>query len=151
MYFVFFFLIFCIKKKVVTPHHLPKKRGALKSTLKISFIFLEARPVCGLSQIDRSHFRPIEILSDFKGYLTDRVSKRKKNKKLFSARVLHFFKQFSLLFVFFSLDRSNTSIFCHFPPQIFKGFCPQLQVRAKYPSFFQFIYIFHAFSSFFLN
>ena len=35
MYLVF--LIFCIKKYVATPYHLPKKRGALKSTPKIFF------------------------------------------------------------------------------------------------------------------
>ena len=37
-FFSFFFVyIYIKKKKVVTPHHLPKKRGALKSTQKISF------------------------------------------------------------------------------------------------------------------
>ena len=30
--FYLFFLIFLYKKQVVTPHHLPKKRGALKGT-----------------------------------------------------------------------------------------------------------------------
>ena len=33
----YFFLIFLYKKYVVTPHHLPKKRGALKCT-QISFL-----------------------------------------------------------------------------------------------------------------
>ena len=41
LYLVFFFFFFLLKKKVATPYHLPKKRGALKSTKKIS-LFLEA-------------------------------------------------------------------------------------------------------------
>ena len=41
-----FFLIF-LYKKVATPHHLPKKKGALKST-QISFF--ERHQVCGPSQ-----------------------------------------------------------------------------------------------------
>ena len=43
------FLIFCIKKNVATPHHLPKKRGALKSTQKISLFFFRGT-FGGLSQ-----------------------------------------------------------------------------------------------------
>jgi len=59
-------------------------------------------------------------------YSINRDSKEKRNKRLFSARVHHFFKHFSLFFFLFFLDRSNSNFFCCFPPQLFKGFCPQV-------------------------
>ena len=36
--FLVFLIFYLKKKKAVTPYHLPKKRGALKSTPKISFL-----------------------------------------------------------------------------------------------------------------
>ena len=75
--------------------------------------------------------------------------KKKRRRSFFASCVLHFLKYFSFLFVLFSLDRSNPSFFCHFPPQIFKGFCPQVWVRPKYPSFFNLFTFFMHFSHYF--
>ena len=87
--------------------------------------------------------RLVRLVPDW--YSNDRISKgMKKKKKLFHLTCSSLFQIFFFLFHPF-LSR----LFCHFPPQIFKGFCPQVWVRPKYPSFFNLFTFFMHFSHYF--
>ena len=59
-------------------------------------------------------------------YSTYWDSKEKENKWLFQITCSSLFQIFFFLFLPFLSRPIQSKIFCRFPPQIFKGFCPQV-------------------------